>query len=444
MGERILIVDDNPRVFESLKPNFYHFGIEALYAPDAETTGRILNENAVNVVLMDIMLGNENGIDVLAMVKELEPRIPVIMITGYASIDTAVESMKRGAFDYVKKPLDFDRLFKVVENALELHKLSEENAVLKRRIKELSPRIYVENPTMMHVIEQASKLAHTDIPVLLTGENGSGKEVVADFIHANSDRVAHKMVKINCAAFPESLLDNELFGHERGAYTGADSEFRGVFERADESTLFLDEIGDMPLTIQAKILRVLQTSEIRRIGGTTTHKIDVRFVAATNKDLGDLIETGQFRQDLFYRLNTAIISVPPLRERSEDLELLVKYFLEEFSASHGKSVDGIDQAVVELFRSYSWPGNVRELKNTINYAVAITSDRVLRLEDLPPLLKHASTGRRAVFNIREETERTLIEKTLHQCHFNKKRTAEILNMSRKTLYAKIARYGISA
>lgn len=444
MSAHILIVDDNQRVFDSLKPNFYHFGIEALYAPNAKTARQTLLENAIDVVLMDIMLGEENGIDVLAIVKELRPRVPVIMITGYASIDTAVESMKRGAFDYVKKPLDFDRLFKIVENALELHKLSEENAVLKRRIQELSPRLYVENPAMMHVIEQASKLAGTDIPVLITGENGSGKEVVADYIHANSERVAHRMVKINCAAFPESLLDNELFGHEKGAYTGADSEFHGVFERADRSTLFLDEIGDMPLTIQAKILRVLQNNEIRRIGGTITHRIDVRFVAATNKDLGELIETGRFRQDLFYRLNTAIISVPPLRERGEDLELLVTYFLGEFSASHGKTVDAIDPAVLHLFRSYSWPGNVRELKNTVNYAVAITSDRTVRLQDLPPLLKHASTGTGTVFNIREETERNLIEKTLHQCHFNKKRTAEILNMSRKTLYAKIARYGISA
>lgn len=439
-----MIVDDNQRVYESLRPNFYHFGIDTVYAANGAATKEALLADEIDAILMDIMLGEENGIDVLAMVRELRPRVPVIMITGYASIDTAVESMKRGAFDYVKKPLDFDRLFKVVENALELHKLSEENAVLKRRIKELSPRVYVENPTMMHVIEQASKLAHTDIPVLITGENGSGKEVVADFIHANSDRVAHKMVKINCAAFPESLLDNELFGHEKGAYTGADSEFRGVFERTDKSTLFLDEIGDMPLTIQAKILRVLQTGEVRRIGGTTTKKIDVRFVAATNKDLGELIETGQFRQDLFYRLNTAIISVPPLRERPEDLELLVKYFLEEFSVSHAKTVESIDSSVLELFRSYSWPGNVRELKNTINYGVAITGDRVLRLEDLPPLLQRTSQGTGSILNIREETERNLIEKTLHQCHFNKKRTAEILNMSRKTLYAKIARYGISA
>lgn len=444
MQARVLIVDDNEGVFESLKPNFYQFGLDAIYAADGASAEEAVSAGSVDAVLLDIMLGTESGIDVLQRLKGINGQLPVIMVTGYASIDTAVESMKLGAFDYVKKPLDFDRLFKVVENALELHKLSEENLVLKRRIRELSSNIYVENTRMTRVIEEATKLAQTDIPVLIVGENGSGKEVVADYIHANSNRAHHKMIKINCAAFPESLLDNELFGHERGAYTGADTTFKGVFERANGSTLFLDEIGDMPLTIQAKILRVLQNSEIRRIGGTETFKVDVRFVAATNRDLGDLIDKGQFRQDLFYRLNAAILSVPPLRERKEDIELLAGYFLEEFSNSHGKGVQKIDPKVLEFFRSYSWPGNVRELKNTLNYAVAITSRESVGLEDLPPMIKQASSAGSGDLNIREESEKGLIERTLQECHFNKKKTAEILQMSRKTLYAKIARYGISA
>ncbi|HKL21143.1 MAG TPA: sigma-54 dependent transcriptional regulator, partial [Tichowtungia sp.] len=277
MTGTVLVVDDNERVFNSLEPNFRHFGLAAKHAPNGKTAEKIVQAQAPDVVLLDIRLGTENGIDVLRELKELAPTLPIIMITGFGSVDTAVEAMKLGAFDYVKKPLDFDRLFKVVENALELSKLTEENAVLKRRIRELSPQICMENTRMYEIVEQARKLAGTDIPVLITGENGSGKEVIADYIHTHSDRSAHRMNKINCAAFPESLLDNELFGHEKGAYTGATGTFQGVFERSNRSTLFLDEIGDMPLTIQAKILRVLQNREVRRIGGTENLSIDVRF-----------------------------------------------------------------------------------------------------------------------------------------------------------------------
>ena len=342
-----------------------------------------------------------------------------------------------------KKPLNFDHLLKVVENALELYKLNEENNVLKRRIQELSPKVYVQNPRMLNLIEEALKLARTNIPVLIVGENGSGKEVIADYIHSNSDRVANKMVKINCAAFPESLLDNELFGHEKGSYTGADREFLGVFERANNSTLFLDEIGDMPLTIQAKILRVLQSNEIRRIGGSETRTVDVRFIAATNRDIGDQIKKGDFRQDLFYRLNTALLTVPPLRERKEDIDLLISYFLKEFADSHDKPVTDISNTVRGLFFDYNWPGNVRELKNTINYAVAISSGSSLEESDLPPAFRRVKTSESDNLNIRLVMEKELIEKTLHQYHYNKKKTAEMLNMSRKTLYSKINRYGIN-
>lgn len=443
MSTTILVVDDNKRVYESLEPNFNHFGMEALHASNGAETERVLLTNTIEVVLLDIMLGKESGIDVLRRIKELKPTVPVIMITGFASIDTAVESMKIGAFDYVKKPLNFDRLFKVIENAVELHQLTNENAFLKRRIQELSPQVYAENPLMLSVIEEAAKLARTEIPVLIVGENGSGKEVIADYIHANSDRVGSKMVKINCAAFPDTLLDNELFGHEKGAYTGADSSFQGVFERADGSTLFLDEIGDMPLTIQAKILRVLQNNEIRRIGDTQTRRVNVRFVTATNKDLGELMEKGLFRHDLFYRLNAAMISVPSLRERREDFALLARYFLQEFSQSHDKHVIGLDDEVCDLFNAYNWPGNVRELKNTINYAVAITSDSTIHLTDLPPLMRHFTDDQSTNLNVREASEKNLIESTLRECKYNKKRTAEILKMSRKTLYAKLNRYGIA-
>lgn len=444
MTGTVLVVDDNEKIFQSLEPNFRHFGLAAIHAADGGNARAVVTAEKADVVLLDIRLGTENGIDVLRELKEVAPRLPVIMITGFGSIDTAVEAMKLGAYDYVKKPLDFDRLFKVVENALELYKLSEENAVLKRRIQELSPQICLENSRMFEIVEHARKLAQTDIPVLIAGENGSGKEVIADYIHSHSSRAALRMNKINCAAFPESLLDNELFGHEKGAYTGASSTFHGVFERSNKSTLFLDEIGDMPLTIQAKILRVLQNREVRRIGGSETISIDVRFIAATNQDLGELIASGAFREDLFFRLNTAIINVPALRERHEDIPHLTKYFLSEYSESHGKPVTAVTDEVMERFLTYRWPGNVRELKNAINYAVAITSSTVVGLLDLPPSISAISSAQAPTKGKRDETERELISKTLAECKWNKKRTAEILGISRKTLYAKIERYGIGA
>ncbi|MGI6432423.1 MAG: sigma-54-dependent transcriptional regulator [Sphaerochaetaceae bacterium] len=444
MQGTVLIVDDNVRIYESLKPNFTHLGYDTLHAVNSSSTLAAIKEHSIDVVLMDIMLGDENGIDILQHIKLLDKNLPVIMITGFASIDTAIESMRQGAYDYVRKPLEFDRLYKIIENAVKVRFLSNENQQLKTQVKELKPKIFIENDRMLHLLEHSRKLALSEMPILILGENGSGKEVVADYIHEQSSRSTQPMHKTNCAAFTESLLDNELFGHEKGAYTGANEEFKGVFERANGGILFLDEIGDMPLTIQAKILRVLQNNEIRRIGGTKTKKIDVRFIAATNKDLEELMNEGLFRQDLYYRLNAAIIEVPPLRERKEDIEPMAKFFLHEFSKAMDKEVTSIDREVLSLFYEHPWPGNVRELKNAINYAVSITSSNSIRLEDIPPkiigdvtepILHHG-------LNIRERMEKTLIIKTLDETNFNKTQAAEILKMSRKTLYAKMNKYGI--
>lgn len=442
MHTTILVVDDNIRIFESLKPNLNHFGLKSYHAVDYYSVFSLLQDKQIDVVLMDIMLDGENGIQLLEKIKEFKPSLPVIMITGYASIDTAVESMRKGAFDYVTKPLEFERLFNIIENAIRLRRLSGENVELQKRIHELSPKIYVGNAQFRELFEDSKKLAKSDIPILLLGENGSGKEIVADYIHQNSSRAALKMHKINCSAFPESLLDNELFGHEKGSYTGADQEFKGVFERAHGSTLLLDEIGDMPLTIQSKILRVLQNNEIRRIGGTKTFILNVRFIAATNKNLEKLIEQDLFRQDLYYRLNAATIIVPPLRSRPEDIHSLSLFFLEEFSNTLGKNVQSIDPDVLELFIKYQWPGNVRELKNAINYAVAVTSTNHLRIKDIPPRIRETSSPNIGGLNIREKMEALLIENTLKECYYNKKRVSEQLKMSRKTLYSKMTKYGI--
>ena len=450
MPTRLLIADDNERVFESLRPNFGQFGIQCRYADGRAGILKLLRSESFDALLLDVMLGEESGLEVLAEIQASHPDLPVIVITGYASVESAVEAMKQGAFDYVKKPLDFERLLQLVQNALCLHRLREENRELRARIEELTPRVTTRNARMQEVLHHADKLAGTDLPVLIVGENGCGKEIVADYLHGHSKRSAERMEKINCAAFPESLLDNELFGHEKGAFTGASEGFRGIFERAHGSTLLLDEIGDMPLTTQAKILRVLQNHEIRRIGGTETLQVDVRFVAATHQDLPTRIAAGEFREDLYYRLNAAVLEVPPLRERGEDVVLLAEEFLRECARSHNKPVRSFAPEVFDIFLQYPWPGNIRELKNTVNYASALCSGEQLEVSDLPPALQRgigfergATLAEKNDLTPLEQAERNLIAGTLWETGNNKKRTAEILGMSRKTLYNRIARYGIA-
>lgn len=444
MQKTILIIDDNATLCNTLAKTFQQLGYQAFSALNSVQAARLVSQHSIQAVLLDIMLGEEDGIDVLQQLLQLRKELPVVMITGYASIESAVQSIKLGAFDYVKKPLDFEHLVKVVENALQLSSRKEQSRTAPGQFVESTPQIITKNSAMLEVCHKAQKLAATDLPVLLLGENGTGKEVVADFLHANSPRHAQRMLKINCAAFPETLLDNELFGHEKGAYTGANSLFKGVFERAGHSSLFLDEIGDMPLTIQAKILRTLQNREIRRLGGNSTITVDVRFIAATNKDVKRFIREERFREDLYYRLNTAVIRIPPLRDRKDDIPLLADYFLQEYCRNHDSSVKYVSPAVLDIFQQYHWPGNVRELKNVINYAAAISGSSSIQLEDLPPdfpIGPQVETG--APANIRDEMEKNLILSMLHKTEYNKKKTAELLNMSRKTLYSRLKKYDIS-
>jgi two-component system, NtrC family, response regulator AtoC len=431
----LLIVDDNLKLCRSLARNFEHVGFSVSIATCAQEAVGRFSSARMDAVLLDIMLGEENGIDVLTKLLAVDKNVPVVMITAYASVESAVQSLKLGAFDYVKKPLDFDELLKTVRKACEFSRLRDENIRLKSRLKELSATIVTKDRQMAVLLRKVEKLATTDLPVLICGESGTGKEVFADYIHAASSRSAASMVKINCVAFPETLLDNELFGHEKGAYTGADSVFKGLFEKADGSTLFLDEIGDMPLSIQAKILRTLQDREIRRLGGNQTIRVNVRFIAATNKDLAELISKGQFREDLYYRLNAAVLSLPSLRERRQDIPLLVEHFL-----AAGKTVSA---DVMERFLQYDWPGNVRELKNVVTYAAAMCSGTRIETEDLPVHFLESSRAKDGG-NIREDMERSLILKVLQSTKYNRSRAAEILNMSRKTLYTKMAKYGLNS
>jgi DNA-binding NtrC family response regulator len=443
MKTTILIVDDKEKLCKSLAWNFEHVGHKALYATNGNQALEVFRGNRIDVVLLDVMLADESGIDILKRLLAANAKVPVVMITAYASIDTAVQSIKLGAFDYVKKPLDFDELLKTVENAYECSRLRQENVLLRNRLKEDAALVVTQDPHMLDLCRKAERLSATDLPVLICGESGTGKEVIADTIHASSARGGRKMIKINCVAYPESLLDNELFGHEKGAYTGADSAFKGVFEKANGSSLFLDEIGDMSLGIQAKILRTLQNSEVRRLGGSETIRVDVRFIAATNKDLGKLIEKNLFREDLYYRLNTAVLTVPPLRERKEDIPLLVNHFLDEHLRSNPEMRKEVTPTVLARFLEYSWPGNVRELKNILNYAIAMSSTNQINAEDLPVSFPDdglsSPTG-----NIREDMERQLILSMLQSTNHNRSKAAVLLRMSRKTLYNKMERYGINA
>jgi len=441
LSNSILIIDDNAKLCKSLTQNLVQFGYKCFTANTQQTAVNTYKRNNINVVLLDVVLGKDDGLKVLRLLKKINSRIPVIMITGYASIESAVQSIKLGAYDYIQKPLDFNKLLKILENAIRLSELKEENINLKERLIEQSPKIITQNSQMIELCEKAEKLAATDIPVLICGENGTGKEIIADFIHVNSERNSRKMLKINCAAFPENLLDNELFGHEKGSYTGAESVFKGVFERAHSGSLFLDEIGDMSLPIQAKILRVLQNKEIRRIGGDSVIQVDVRFIAASNKILEELIVDNTFRKDLFYRLNAATLYIPALRERKDDIPPLANHFLTEFTDNNRHEIEGFSNDVMAAFISYEWPGNVRQLKNTIFYAAAISTKHYIGGEDLPA--PFSENNRNATENnLRETTERHLIQRVLQSTQYNKKKTAEILKVARKTLYNKIEKYGI--
>ncbi len=434
----ILIIDDKIKLCKSIARNFDQLGFKTFFATNSKESIELFLKHEMHVVLLDIMLGQENGLDLLRRLLLLK-EVPIIMITGYGTIESAIKAIKLGAFEYIQKPLDFESLMTVILNAI--RKFQARSAVSAQLTdkENCHERIITCNNKMLEICEKAKLIAATNLPVLIYGETGTGKELIADLIHFHSTRGKERPIKINCASFPESLLDNELFGHEKGAFTDAGSVYKGVFERANTSTLFLDELGDMPFSTQTKILRAIENQEIMRIGGDTAIKIDVRFIASTNRDLNRLIENNTFRRDLFYRLNAATIELPPLRERKEDIPLLIDHFLRE-DASVNKHIK-IDSEIMSVFFNYEWPGNIRELCNAVRYATAVAKNGVIKASNLPSYFMKEKKEDLAT-NIREESEKNLILRTLSQARSNKSKTARILNMSRKTLYNKLVKYGI--
>jgi DNA-binding NtrC family response regulator len=439
---RILIVDDEYSVRDSLFNWFRKDGYEVVAAEDAESALRHLAEGDFDVALVDIRMPGMDGIELQRRIHESRPETAVIMITAYASVETAVEALKEGAFDYITKPLDPDELSHLVTKAIEQRRLRQENVVLKESLAELSraESIIGESPPMERLNQLILSVAKTDATVLIRGESGTGKELVARAIHANSPRRYLPIVPVNCGALSETLLESELFGHEKGAFTGAQYRRKGKFEMAHGGTLFLDEIGTLTLKTQVELLRVLESKEFTRLGGSKPIKVDFRLISATNQDLERLLEEGSLRDDLYYRINVFIIDVPPLRERGDDVLLLARHFLDKFSTHPERRFDDFSEGALKLLTAHDWPGNVRELGNAIERATVVGTPPVILAADLP--LDSARPRADAEAASLETVEQRHIASMLERTGWNITRAADILGIDRTTLYNKIRKYGL--
>jgi two-component system nitrogen regulation response regulator NtrX len=448
-GEHILIVDDEPAIQSALRGVLEDEGYRVTAVGSGAQALSLLADEAHDLVFLDVWMPGMDGLDTLVQIKNLRPDTTVVMISGHATIETAVKATRLGAYDFIEKPLSLEKTLITVSRALEHARLERENASLRRRLGERL-EIIGESAAIQHLREQIATAAPTNGRVLIHGENGSGKELVARAIHALSARRERPFVEVNCAAIPEELIESELFGHEKGAFTGALSRRRGRFELADGGTLFLDEIGDMSLKTQAKVLRALEEQAFERVGGRETVKVDVRVIAASNRDLEALIAAGSFREDLYYRLNVIPIEVPPLRERREDIPLLIDHFVRIFCAENGKRIKTVSAEALAYFLAYEWPGNVRELRNMVERLVIMARRDVIGVEDLPAPLrpKEAPAGgaearERSLREARDSFERAYILAELRANDWNMTRTAERLGIERSHLYRKIKAYGIT-
>ncbi|HWR13954.1 MAG TPA: sigma-54 dependent transcriptional regulator [Terriglobales bacterium] len=439
---KILIVDDELSVRDSLNKWFREEGYEVHVAEDANEALTRMAETKFDAALLDIKMRGTDGIELQKRMHEIDPEVIAIMMTGYASVETAVQALKNGAYDYVTKPLDPDEIAHIVKNALSHRRAREENVRLRETVAEISqhPDIIGQSAAMKRVFDAIETVGPTDATVLITGESGTGKELVARAIHAASQRRFHPMVTIHCGALTETLLESELFGHEKGAFTGAQYRKKGKFEIAEGGTVFLDEIGDISLKTQTDLLRVLQEREIVRVGGNQTIKVDFRCVAATNKDLEGLIDEGKFRPDLFYRLNVFRIELPALRERREDIPALVDHFMRKFALQMNKKITRVAPSAMYLLQQHAWPGNVRELENAVERAMVVAQEPELREQDFILKPKNGTTPDAKTL---EDIEKAHILRVLEECNWNQTRAAEVLDIDRVTLHNKLKKYGWS-
>lgn len=443
----ILIVDDDKGHLDTLSILVKGWGYEVSGAADGAQAVEMVTERAWDAVLMDVRMAVMDGIEALGRIKAYNPAVPVLIMTAYSSVDTAVEALKAGAYDYLTKPLDFDELKLTLGRALDHTRLEAENRELRKRLpKDFSPTEIIGKSEPMHkLVEMIGMVAPTEATVLITGDSGSGKELVAKAVHYNSPRKNVPLVTVNCAALTETLLESELFGHEKGAFTGADRRREGRFVQADKGAIFLDEVGELPLSMQAKLLRVLQEREVQRVGSDTPIKVDVRIIAATNRDLKEEVQQGTFREDLFYRLNVVSLRVPPLRERREDVPLLAQHFLSRFAEKNKKPLKGFTPQAMDMMLKHEWPGNVRELENAVERAVILSLGDYISENELPLVVAESEgvsrmepAGGRSL----EEIEREAILATLEQTGGNKSEAAKLLNISRVTLHNKLKKYGV--
>lgn len=447
----ILIVDDDTAHRTMLKALLHGWGYETFESDDGAVAIESVHERHFDMILMDVRMLKISGLEALEAIKKINPAIPVIIMTAYASVDTAVTALKAGAYDYLTKPLDFDTLKLTIERSMEHIHLKEENRQLKESLgKQFDTRnIIGQSTAMKNVLETVMQVAPSEATVMITGESGTGKELIAGAIHYNSPRKDGAFIKINCAAITETLLESELFGHEKGAFTGADRKKEGKFYLANGGSLFLDEVSEMPLTMQVKLLRVLQEREITRVGGEDVIKIDVRLIVATNRNLRKLIQEGAFREDLYYRLNVVTLEIPPLSKRKEDIPLLAQHFLSIFSEKNRKDINGFTPKAMDHMIQYDWPGNVRELMNLIERGVVFSQSNFLDAADLPITSTQPSetTTPNSSKDVKEsvsldEVEKETILKTLEQESGNKSATARKLGITRKTLHKKLKQYGM--
>ncbi len=447
----LLLVDDDSAHRTMLKAHLSREGYDIIEADDGDIAVHLARERDIDLVLLDLKMRRMDGIQALKEIHQHKPEIPVIIITAFSSVENAVTAMKQGAFDYVTKPIDSDALSLTVQRALKFKKLEQENRTLKQRLGEkfdLGNLVGTSQP-MQELAETLALVAPSDATVLITGESGTGKELVAGAVHHNSRRKDAPFIKVNCAALHENLLESELFGHEKGAFTGAADQRKGRFELADKGTLFLDEIGDMSTTTQAKILRVLQEGEFERLGGSSTIKVDVRLLTATHKNLEQMVEEGGFRQDLFFRLSVVPLHLPPLRNRPMDIPTLAEHFLNHFCKKNRKDIRSFESEAMEALLAYQWPGNIRELENAIERAVILCLEEKIALTHLPLQVRQSyADNTERPFAIRpgltlKDMEKELILSTLRQTDNNRTRAAEILGVTRQTLQNKLKEYGLT-
>ncbi len=446
MKWKILIADDEKNAREGLRDALKSSDYRVRLAENAFQAEEILREEAVDLVIADLKMPGMSGLELLKRVQAISPTTLFIIMTAYGTVDTAVQAMKEGASDYLIKPINLDQLEIIIARVLKEKSLEAENIYLKEQLRKQYgfESMIGRSAAMEQVFELIRQIRNSRCTVLISGESGSGKELVARAIHQQSPRKNQPFVAIHCASLAPSLLESELFGHEKGAFTGAVATKKGKFEVAAGGTVFLDEISEIPLEIQVKLLRFLEMYEFERVGGTKPIKVDIRLLAATNADLEKLVGENRFREDLFYRLNVVRLEIAPLRERREDIPLLVRYFIDEFDRENQKGVKSISPRAIHLLQSYDWPGNVRELKNSIESMVVLAKGKTLEVEDLPPNIRAVEPAHLPVsptFNLKV-MGKDMIRKALRETKNNKKKTAELLGMSRRTLYRKLKEYGI--